>query len=70
MYSRLFPIFSTISFSVSGYILRSLDLNFVQEDKNGSIYILLLADNLLKMLSFFPMGDFSSSVKDPESIGM
>jgi hypothetical protein len=60
--SRLFPTFSSINFSVSGLIWRSLihlDLSFVQEDKNGSIHI-LLHDNhqlcqhhLLKMLSFF-----------------
>jgi hypothetical protein len=62
IYSRLFPTFSSINFSVSGFMCRSLihlDLNFVQEDKNGSIHI-LLHDNhqlcqhhLLKMLSFF-----------------
>jgi hypothetical protein len=59
---RLFPNFSSISFSVSGFMWTSLihlDLSFVQEDKNGQIHI-LLHDNyqlsqhhLLKMLSFF-----------------
>ena len=59
--SRLFPTFSSISFSVSGFMWSSLihlDLSFVQRDKNGSICI-LLHDNcqlsqhhLLKMLSF------------------
>ena len=63
--STLFPIFSSISFSVSGFMWRSLihlDLSFVQGDKNGSI---LLHDNcqlsqhhLLKMLSFSPTGWF------------
>jgi hypothetical protein len=60
--SRLFPTFSSISFTISGFMWRSLihlDLSFVQGDKNGSISI-LLHDNcqlcqhhLLKMLSFF-----------------
>ena len=58
---RLFLTFYSISFSVSALMWRSfmyLDLNFVQEDKNGSICI-LLNDNLplcqhhlLKMLFF------------------
>ena len=60
--SRLFPTFSSISFSVSGFMWRSLihlDLSFVQGDKNGSIWILLHANHklsqhhLLKILSFF-----------------
>lgn len=60
---RLFPTFSSISFSVSGIMWRSmmyLDLSFVHEDKNGSIHILLHANcqlsqhHLLKMLSSFP----------------
>ena len=60
--SRLSPTFSSISFSVSGFMwnfLILLELSFVQGDKNGSIRI-LLHDNrqlcqhhLLKMLSFF-----------------
>ena len=59
--SRLFPTFSSISFSVSGFMWSSLihlDLTLVQGDRNGSIRI-LLRDNqlcqyhLLKMLSFF-----------------
>jgi hypothetical protein len=59
--SRLFPTFSSISSSVSGFTLSSLihlDLSFVQGDKNGSIHI-ILDDNhqlcqhhLLKMLYF------------------
>jgi hypothetical protein len=58
---RLSPTFSSINFSVSGLMWRSLiqlDLSFVQGHKNGSIHI-LLHDNgqlcqhhLLKMLSF------------------
>jgi hypothetical protein len=60
--SRLFPNFSSITFSVSGFIWRSLihlDLSFVQGDKNGSIHILLhdyrqlCQHHLLKMPSFF-----------------
>jgi hypothetical protein len=60
--SRLFPTFSSISFSISGFMWSSLihlDLTLVQGDRNGSICI-LLHDNhqlsqlhLLKMLSFF-----------------
>jgi hypothetical protein len=41
---RLFPTFSSINFSVSGFMWRSLihlDLNFAQEDKYGSIRIFL-----------------------------
>jgi hypothetical protein len=59
--SRLFFTFSSINFSVSGFMWRSLthlELSFVQGVKNGSICI-LLHDNrqlclhhLLKMLSF------------------
>jgi hypothetical protein len=62
IYSRFFPNFSSINFSVSGFMWRSLihlDLSFVQGDKNGSSCI-LLHDNrqlsqyhLLKMLSLF-----------------
>uniref|UniRef100_A0A8C6GC43 Uncharacterized protein n=1 Tax=Mus spicilegus TaxID=10103 RepID=A0A8C6GC43_MUSSI len=60
--SRLSPTFSSISFSVSGFMWSSLihlDLTLVQGDRYGSIHI-LLHDNLqlcqhhlLKMLSFF-----------------
>jgi hypothetical protein len=65
--SRLFPTFSSISFSVSGFKLRSLihlDLSFVQGDKNEPIRILLHANcqlsplHLLKMRYFFPTGWF------------
>jgi hypothetical protein len=77
--SRIFPTFSSINFSVSGLICRSLihlDLSFVQRDKNGSIHI-FLHDNhklcqhhLLKMLFFFsPLDGFSSLVKDQVTIG-
>jgi hypothetical protein len=59
--SRIFPTFSSINFSVSGLMWRSLihlDLRFVQRDKNGSICILLhdshelCQHHLFKMLSF------------------
>ena len=60
--SRLFPTFFSISFSVYGFMKRSLihlDLSLVQGGSNGSIHN-LLHDNsqlcqhhLLKMLSFF-----------------
>jgi hypothetical protein len=42
--SRLFPTFSSISFTVSGFMWSSLihlDLTLVQGDRNGSIHILL-----------------------------
>jgi hypothetical protein len=60
--SRLFPTFSSISFSVYGFIWSSLihlDLTLVKGDRNGSICILLhdicqlCQHHLLKMLSFF-----------------
>ena len=78
MCSRLFPIFSSIRFSVFGFMLKSLihlDLSFVQGDKYGSICILLHADfqsdqhHLVKMLSFFPLYDFGFFVKNQVSIG-
>jgi hypothetical protein len=77
--SRLFPTFSSISFTVSGFMYSSLihlDLTLVQGDRNGSILI-LLHDNhqlcqplLLKVLSFFPLDGFSSLVKDQVTIGV
>jgi hypothetical protein len=77
--SRLFPTFSSINFSVSGFMWRSLihlDLTLVQGDRDGSIRI-LLQDNrqlcqhqLLKMLTFFPLVGFSSLVKDQVTIGV
>jgi hypothetical protein len=75
--SRLFSTFSSIRFSVSGFMLRSLihlDLSFVQGDEYGSIFIFLHTDSqldqhhLLKMLSFFlfflPLYMFDFFVKD------
>ena len=77
--SRLFPTFSSINFSVSGFMWSSLihlDLSFIQGDNNGSIRI-LLHDNcqlyqhhLLKMLSFFPLDGFSSLAKDQVTVGV
>jgi hypothetical protein len=77
--SRLSPTFTSIIFSVSGFMWSSLihvDLTLVQGDRNGSIHI-LLHDNcqlcqhhLLKMLSFFPLDGFSSLVKDQVTIGV
>ena len=73
IFSRVFPTFSSISFSVSGFMWSSLihlDLNWVQGDRNGSICTILHVDrqlchhHLLKMLSFFPLDCFSSLVKD------
>jgi hypothetical protein len=60
--SRLFPTFSSISFTASGFMWSSLihlDLSFVQGTENGSIHILLHANHqlnqhhLLKMLYSF-----------------
>ena len=74
-----FPTFSSIRFSVSGFMWRSLihlDLSFIQGDKNGSIHILLHVDcqlnqhHLLKMLSFFLWMVFSSFVKVLVTIGV
>jgi hypothetical protein len=76
---RVFPTFSCINFSVSGFMWRSLihlDLSFVQVDKNGSIHILqhdncqLCQQYLLKMLSFFPLDGFSYFIKDQVTIGV
>jgi hypothetical protein len=77
--SRLFPTFSSINFSVSGFMWSSLihlDLSFVEGDKNGSICILLHDNNqlcqhhLLKNAVFFPLDGFSSLVKDQVTIGV
>ena len=62
MCSRFFATYLSISFSVSGFMWRSLinlDLSFVQVHKNGSIFNLLHVyhqlnpHHLLKILSFF-----------------
>jgi hypothetical protein len=61
MSSRLFPTFSSIKFSVSCFMLRSLiylDLSFIQGSKYGSVFIPLNRQPVsqhyvLKMLSFF-----------------
>jgi hypothetical protein len=74
---RLFPTFSSIRLSVSGFMLRSLihlHLSFVQGDKYGSIFIFLHTDcqlndhHLLKMLFFFPLYTLGFFVKDQVSI--
>ena len=79
MSSRVFPSFFSISFSVSGFMWRSLihlELSLVQGDKNGSIHILLHADlqlnqhQLLKRLSFFSLDVFCSFVEDQVTIGV
>ena len=75
--SRLLPTFPSISFSVSGFMWSSLihlDLSFVDGDKDGSIRILLHVNcqlcqhHLLKILSFFPLDDLSSLLKDQVTI--
>jgi hypothetical protein len=62
MYSTLFPSYSSIRFTVSGFMLRAVihfGSHFVQGNGYLSVYILLYADiqldqhHLLKMLSFF-----------------
>jgi hypothetical protein len=75
----LSPTFSSISFSVTGFLWSSLihlDLSFVQGDKNGSIHI-LLHDNLLfepvtfvENAFFFLLHGFSLFVKDQVTIGV
>ena len=76
---RLFPTYSSIRSSVSGFMLRSLihlDLTFVQSGKYGFIFILLHANcqldqhQLLKTFSFFPSYVFVFFVNDHVSIGM
>ena len=75
--SRLFPTFSSISFSVSGFMWSSLihlDLTLVQGDRNGLILICLhdnrqlCQQHLLKMLSFFLLNGFCSPVKEQVTI--
>jgi hypothetical protein len=74
---RLFPTYFSISFSVSGFMWRSLihlAFSFVQGEKNGSICILLLTNHqlnqhyLLKILYFFPQDIFSSFVNHQVTI--
>jgi hypothetical protein len=76
---RLSPTFSSIRFSVSSFMWSSLihlDATLVQGHKNGSICILvhvnhqLSQPHLLKILSFFPKGLFSSLFKDQVTIGV
>ena len=76
--SKLFSILISISFSVCGFMWRSLmhlDFNFVQGDKNGFICI-LCQNHLLKMMLLpfsvytHTLDDFSSFVKDLVVIGM
>ena len=72
MPSSVLPTFSSIRFSVTGFMLRSLihlDLSFVHGDRYGSIFIFLHVDiqlcqhHLLNMLSFFPLIFFTSLSK-------
>jgi hypothetical protein len=76
---RLFPTFSSISFSVSGFMWSSLihlHLSFVQGDKNGSIHILLHNNHqfvpapFVENAVFFPLDGFSSLVQDQMTIGV
>jgi hypothetical protein len=75
----LFPSFSSIRFSVSGFMLKSLihlDLSFVPGDKYGSIFVFLYVDSqldqhyLLKMLYFFQVYIFVIFVKDQVSVSV
>ena len=64
MHSSVLSTFSSVRFSVAGFMLRSLihlDLSFVHGDRYGSIYILLHVDihpvmpaPLVKYAFFFP----------------
>ena len=69
MRSDVLPTFSSVRFSVVGFMLRSLihlDLSFVHGDRYGSIFFLLHVDiqlwqhHLLNMLSFFYLIFFAS----------
>lgn len=64
MCSSIFPIFPSIRFSVCSFMVRPLihqDLSFVQDERYGSIYIILHADlqfnqhHLRKILPFSSM---------------
>ena len=64
--SGVFPTFSSMRFSVFGFMLRSLihlDLSFVHGNRYGSIFILhgdiqLCQHHLFNMLSFFHLISF------------
>jgi hypothetical protein len=75
---RLFPTFTSIRFSVSVFLLRSLihlDLSFMQGDTFGSIFILLHTDcqldqhHLLKCF-LFPLYVFGFFITDKVFIGV
>ena len=77
--SSVLPTFSSIRFSVVGFMLRSLthlDLSFVPGDRYGSIFILLHVDiqlcqyHLLNMLSFFHFIFFRFFVKNQAFVGV
>ena len=79
MHSSVLPTFSSIRFSVVGFMLRSLidlDLSFEHGDRYGSTFILLHVDiqlcqhHLLNMLSFFHVIFFCFFVKNQMFIGM
>ena len=79
MCSRLLFIFSSISFSVTGFTLRSfihLDFGFVHYNEYGSICILLRANiqlcqhHLFKMSFFFSLYSFGFVVKNEVFLGM
>ena len=72
MRSSVLPTFSSMRFSVVGFMLRSLihvDLSFVHDERYGSIFIFLHVDiqlfqhHLLNMLSFFHLIYFASLSK-------
>ena len=72
IFPSVLPTFSSMRFSVAGFMLRSLihlDLSFVHGDRYGSIFILLHVDiqlcqhHLLNMLSFFHLIFFASLSK-------
>ena len=75
--SRFFPTFSSLSFSVFGFMgsLIHLDLTLVQGERNGSIRILLhdnrkLPAPFVENAVFFPLDGFSSLVKDQVTISV
>ena len=79
MHSSILLTFSSVRFSVTGFVLRSLiylDLSFVHVSRYGTILTLLHAGiqwfqhHLLKMFSFFLLYNFGFFVKNQVFIGV
>ena len=75
MHSRLLPTFSSMRFSVAGFMLRSLihlNLSFMYRNRYASIFILLRVNIHLFVEDafFFPLYHFSFFVKNQVFIGV